>query len=120
MSAWSVLADAGIAIGASYPCFWASWKAGWRYAEWRDLIRQERAIDRAARATPPVRRAPRSGGGQGDPSRIPPPGSAGVVTGRWRQSVAANSSGVLVLPPAISNHFEEALRKRGLWRVERR
>lgn len=117
MSAWSVLADAGVAIGASYPCFWASWKAGWRYAEWRDLIRQERAIDRA-RAKPPARRAPRSGGGQGDPSRIPPPGSAGVVTGRMRQSVS-DSAGVVVLPPGLSSHFEEALRKRGLWKVER-
>ncbi|UCZ88651.1 hypothetical protein [Gordonia sp. WA4-43] len=118
MSAWSVLADAGVAIGASYPCFWASWKAGWRYAEWRDLIRQERAIDRAARATPPARRAPRSGGGQGDPSRIPPRGSAGVVTGRMRQSVVVRP-GVLVVPQGVTSQVEEALRKRGIWKVDR-
>ncbi|AXH45943.1 hypothetical protein KNT96_gp04 [Gordonia phage KimmyK] len=39
---WDVLG----ALALSVPLYWASSRAGHRWAQWRDLIRQERAIDR--------------------------------------------------------------------------
>ncbi|QZD98751.1 hypothetical protein SEA_PINKCOFFEE_4 [Gordonia phage PinkCoffee] len=47
---WDVLG----ALALSVPLYWASSRAGHRWARWRDLIRQERAIDRAESEGPPV------------------------------------------------------------------
>ncbi|QDH92790.1 hypothetical protein KNU62_gp05 [Gordonia phage Bakery] len=51
MSAWW---DVLGALALSVPLYWASSRAGHRWARWRDLIRQERAIDRAEAEGPPV------------------------------------------------------------------
>ncbi|QOC56002.1 hypothetical protein SEA_CLOWN_4 [Gordonia phage Clown] len=103
-AAWEPLA----AIAATIPLYWASSRAGHRWAQWRDLIRQERDLDRAARAArsqPPVRRA------------IPPPGNAGVVTGRMRQS-AADRAAASIVPmiahPTTLRDLDDLLRSHGI------
>ncbi|QMU22056.1 hypothetical protein [Gordonia rubripertincta] len=95
---WDVLG----ALALSVSMYWASSRAGHRWAEWRDLRRQEREIDRAARAIPDEERF----GDWRGPAPLPP--TPTVRNGRAASMVP------LILNPDSDIAIEDLGRAMGL------